>query len=221
MTTCKAFVRPNLDYGNVIYDEAYNKTFHQKLKPIQYNACLVLSGAIRGSSRENLYQELGLESLQSRRWYRKHCLFYKLFKENKPVYLFNLNATKNLNYHTRNTDKIALFHTKYNFFKNPFFPSTVIEWNKLDPNLRSASSLSIFKNNLLKFIRPSRNSFFNYHNWKGIKYFTKLRLGLTYLREHKLKHSFQDTLNPFLSCGLDFETNTHFSLYCPLFINKR
>ena len=47
MTTCKAFVRPNLDYGNVIYDEAYNKTFHQKRKPIQYNACLALSGAIR------------------------------------------------------------------------------------------------------------------------------------------------------------------------------
>ena len=67
MTTCKPFVRPNLDYGNVIYDETYNKIFHQRLKPIQYNACPALSGAIRGSSRENLYQELGLESLQRRR----------------------------------------------------------------------------------------------------------------------------------------------------------
>ena len=54
MTIYKAFVRPNLDYGDVIYDETYNKTFHQKLESIRYNACLTLSGAIRGSSREKL-----------------------------------------------------------------------------------------------------------------------------------------------------------------------
>ena len=139
MTMYKTFVRPHLDYGDIIYDEAYNETFHQKVESIQCNACLALSGAIRGSSREKLYHELGLESLQRRHWYRKLCLFYKIFKENKPVYLFNLIPTKNPNYNTRNTDKIPLFHTKHNFFKNSFFPSTDIEWNKLDPNLRSTS----------------------------------------------------------------------------------
>ena len=39
MTIYKAFVRPHLGYGDVIYDEAYNETFHQKLESIQYNAC--------------------------------------------------------------------------------------------------------------------------------------------------------------------------------------
>ena len=63
------------------------------------------------------------------------------FKENKPVYLVNLIQTKNSNYNTRDADKITYFHTKHKFFKNSFFPSTVIEWNKLDPNLRSAASL--------------------------------------------------------------------------------
>ena len=120
MTMYKTLVRPYLDYGDIIYDQAYNETFHQKLESIQYNACLVLSGAIRGSSREKLYHELGLESLQCRRWYLKLCLFYKIFKENKPVYLFNLIPTKNSNYNTKNTDKITLFHTKHNFFKNSF-----------------------------------------------------------------------------------------------------
>ena len=51
-------IRPHLEYA-----EAYNETFHQKLESIQYTACLALSGAIRGLSRERLYQELGLESL--------------------------------------------------------------------------------------------------------------------------------------------------------------
>ena len=57
MTMYKAFVRPRLDYGDVIYDEAYNKTFHQQLESIQYSACLALSGAIKGSLREKLYHE--------------------------------------------------------------------------------------------------------------------------------------------------------------------
>ena len=30
MTIFKAFVRPHLQYGDVIYDEAYRETFHQK-----------------------------------------------------------------------------------------------------------------------------------------------------------------------------------------------
>ena len=41
-------------------------------------------GAIRSFSREKLDQELGLESLKSRRWYRKLCLFFKLKKINIP-----------------------------------------------------------------------------------------------------------------------------------------
>ena len=80
ITIHKALVRPHLDYGDITYDEACNKTFYQKFEAIQYNASLVLLGAIKGSSREKFYHELGLESLQSRHWYRKLCLFYKIFK---------------------------------------------------------------------------------------------------------------------------------------------
>ena len=63
ITMYKDFVRPHLDYGDIIYDEAYNKTFHQKLDSVQYNACLALSGDIRGSSRGKLYHELGFKYL--------------------------------------------------------------------------------------------------------------------------------------------------------------
>ena len=48
-------------------------------------------------------------------------------------------------------------------------------------------------------MRPSGSSDFNCHNPKGVKLLTKLRLGLRHLREHKLKHSFQDSLNPICS----------------------
>ena len=42
-------IRPHLDYGDIIYDQAYNSSFHQKLELIQYNPVLALTGAIRGS----------------------------------------------------------------------------------------------------------------------------------------------------------------------------
>ena len=84
LTIYKAFARIHLDYVDVIYDSGYSEICHQKLESIWYNACLALSGAIRGSSKEKLYQKLGMESLQGWRWYRESCLFYKIFKENKP-----------------------------------------------------------------------------------------------------------------------------------------
>ena len=53
LTIYKSFIRPLLDYGDIIYDQAYNASFHQKLELLQYNACLVITGAIRSSLREN------------------------------------------------------------------------------------------------------------------------------------------------------------------------
>ena len=70
---------------------------------------------------------------------------------------------------TRNADCIPLIEIKRNFFKNNFFPSTIIEWNKLDAAIGNAESLDIFKNNILKFFRPTPRSFFNYYSHKGIR----------------------------------------------------
>ena len=78
----KAFIRPNLDYGDVLYDQAFNNSFQAKMKSIQYNACLAITQTFQGTSREKIYQELGLESLQLRCWYRKLCPFHKFSKIN-------------------------------------------------------------------------------------------------------------------------------------------
>ena len=41
------------------------------------------------------------------------------------------------------------------------------------------------------------------------------------VREHKFKHSFQDSLNPFCSYGLDVESTAHYLLHCPTYITER
>ena len=61
-TVYKSFVRPHLDYGDIIFDNPTNDSFTQKLESVQYNACLAITVCFRGTSRDKLYQELGLES---------------------------------------------------------------------------------------------------------------------------------------------------------------
>ena len=144
LTIYKSFLRPHLDYGDVIYDRAFNESFQNKLESVQYNAALAIAGAIRGSSREKLYQELGLESLKSRRWYRKLCLFFKLKKNKHPSYLFDMIPKVLSTWTTRNHNNIPLFNVKHEYFQNSFCPSTVTEWNKLDNNIRNLESVSTF-----------------------------------------------------------------------------
>ena len=49
ITIYKSFIRPHVDYRDVIYNQVYNVSFHQKIESIQYNA-LAITGAIRGTS---------------------------------------------------------------------------------------------------------------------------------------------------------------------------
>ena len=51
----KWFIRPYRENGAIIYEQAFNSSFHEKLESIQYNASLAITGAIRGTSREKLY----------------------------------------------------------------------------------------------------------------------------------------------------------------------
>ena len=73
----KLYVRPHLDYGDVIYHDPPNlcefsgnttlSNQMEKIESVKYSAALAVSGAWRGTSREKLYAELGWESLSLRR----------------------------------------------------------------------------------------------------------------------------------------------------------
>ena len=90
ITIYKSFIRPHLDYGDIICDQAYNVSFHPTLEFIQYNSALNITGAIKGTSSEKLYNGLGLETLEKRRWYRKLCCFNKVYQSHSPKYFFNI-----------------------------------------------------------------------------------------------------------------------------------
>ena len=119
----KVFIRPHLDYGDVIFDQAFNNSFHQTLESIQYNTALAITGAIRGTSKEKLDQELGFESSQSRRL----SLLYKILKNELRTYLFHLILKQLTSYFTRNSENLSPIKANHSFSENTFFLSIIIE----------------------------------------------------------------------------------------------
>ena len=61
MTIYNTFLRPLIDYGDIIYDKPQNESLCEKLESVQYKAVLAITGVI-GTSRDKICQELGLES---------------------------------------------------------------------------------------------------------------------------------------------------------------
>ena len=87
LTIYKSFVRPNLDYADIICDKPFNESFKRKIEMVQYKAAIVITGAVKGTSRDRLYQELGLESVEDRRWSHRLFFFHKIIQGLLPSYL--------------------------------------------------------------------------------------------------------------------------------------
>ena len=68
---------------------------------------------------------------------------------------------------------------------------------------------------------PTANSISGCRNPLEVKLLIRVWLGLCHLCEHKLKHSFQDTLNPPCSGGKEVETAFYFLLSCLNYSDKR
>ena len=121
MTIYKDFLRSLTDYGDIIYDQPQNKYFSEKLESVQYKAALAITGAVQGTSRDDIYQELGLEPLKYKPL-RYKCLsfMFKIMKEEVPNYLINLAPKSETNTRTRN-NSIPTFNWRTNCLKYSFF----------------------------------------------------------------------------------------------------
>ena len=144
ITYIKSICPVSAVYGDITYDQTFNMSFQQKVETIQYNAALAITGAIRSFFMEKLYQELGLETLQQGRWYRNLCCFYKIPKSQSPKCLYSIILTHNMSYRTRQCNKIPSTNVKLEFSKNIVFPSTIIEWNKLEWKIKNSKSIENF-----------------------------------------------------------------------------
>ena len=131
---------------------------------------------MRVTSIENLYQELDLERLKTRGWFRKPY-FYKIFNEKSHSYLFNSIPNLNKVYNIGLGYNIPPRKVRHDYFKNSFFLSAISEWN----NIRNLASLNTFKEKFLNFIRNCPNSIFDIYNLLEIKFLTLRQALVTFM----------------------------------------
>ena len=215
----RMYVRPHLDYGDVIYHNQRNDLM-DLIERVQYKASLIVSGCWKGTSREKLYDELGWESLSDRRAIRRLTIFYKIKNLLAPSYLVDhipIHQVSSVSLRNR-SDKIPL--AKTDRFRNSFFPDTIKSWNELDDEFKSKTSVQSFKKHLNEFKRPFGHSFFGISDKFGIKLLTKIRVSFSDLRDHRYHHNF-NCLSPICQCGIDDETSVHYFLCCPRYSTQR
>ena len=103
------FMRPHLDYGDIVFNQSTNDSFCKKLESVQYNAALAITGTIkRTSSKVKLYKELGHESLKLRRKLKRLFTFNKMKTTGLLSYLFSLIPNTVHSYQTRKMDNVTI-----------------------------------------------------------------------------------------------------------------
>ena len=230
----KALVRSYLDYCDVIYHipsithqpplGMTLSSLMEEVERVQYQAALAITGAWLGSSRSQIYDELGWETLSDRRKGRRILLINKIINNNTPSYLNEKLPPICREMFSGNIR--TTFHAircKTYRHTNSFFPDAIASWNLFMEifNYKVIPSLSLLKHDIISLIRPESNSFFKINDPTGLRYLFQLRLRLSPLKGHKYCHNFLDTLSGNCHCNQGIEDTSHFLLFSLSYTTQR
>ena len=127
-TIYKSFVRPHLDFGDIVYDQPNNDRFCQNIESMHYNVSLAILGALKGTFWTKLYEKLGLETRKFRWWFRRLCSLSKIKTTGLPKYLFKLippeNHSHNVQWHLCQHIVVELIPSNIHFSLTQFVNGT-------------------------------------------------------------------------------------------------
>ena len=213
------FVRPLLEYGDILFNNC-TEYQAQKIEAVQKRAARIITGAIKGTSTNIMYNELGWTSMKHRRDVHSLCLFHKIINGKAPQYLIDelpkkvgIRTDRNL----RNRDDYSQLAARTNTYSKSFFPSTVKLWNALDSRTRSIHNFTHFKNSINP--KPSINSLFTL----GPRYiniiWSRIRMKCSALKGHL--YNMHIINSPKCACGYKTEDEFHFFFQCSLYSRQR
>ena len=218
------FIRPLLEYGDIIWDNCSIEN-KRNLENNQLDAARILTGATELCSTQKLYNDTGLELLNSRRSKHKLCQLYKMINNLTPHYLQQLlpqRVQHQSRYSLRNINNFSIPGARTTLHFYSFLLSTLRQWNMLEQDIRDSSTLYSFKRKLnaqqqqqqlppphLNLIQTSR---------LGQILHARLRLECSSLNHHLYRKNLVES--PLCSCGVP-ETNSHFLLSCANYNNIR
>ena len=215
-----SFIRPLIEYANVIIDNCSEKA-DQMMEKIQRQAALAITRAYKHTKHTDLLKHTGLTSLKQRRHNSKLTLIYKIRNNLTPKYLRDLIPNTRQNRpNTRNRNNISTIKTKKDYMQKSTIPSSINLWNKLSVPLRTKPTISAFKSELKKghhteFYKPYLQGILNGHI-----NLSRIRMGLSGLNAHRFRYNFIPTRRcP--TCDHPNEDTTHYLIFCPTYAAQR
>ena len=148
--------------------------------------------------------------------------FFKLLKEHAPEYMTApIPRPKHLSYSLRDQNVFKTLATGTQGYYDSYYPYCLREWNKPDSSLRSVDSLSKFKAEFIKSVRPPKRSVFKIGDIVGVRLLTRFRLEfiISHLWEHKFRHNFSNSSR--CVCSNSDEVTERFLLCSHHFANTR
>ena len=146
----KSFILPLFDYADINLDNC-TSTQSDILENLHREDVRIVSGSVRGTSDQQLYNQSGFCTLKQRRKRHQLIRFHTMINNTCPDYLSDLLPPFVLTtnpYHRRRPYERIIPSFRTELYRNSFFPSTTLLWNNLPVNIQESSSLSEFKRNL-------------------------------------------------------------------------
>lgn len=214
-----SFIRPVLEYGNIIWDNCTQQE-KQDIEKIQLEAARIATGTTKLVSLNSLYQEIGWDTLESRRRKQQLTLFFKMHNNLSPVYLSSLvpPLVNNMSrYHLRNANDYQTIGARTNQYYHSFLPTVVREWNNLSEETKQAESVNLFKYriNQGKTLVPKH---FYAGNRKLQMLHARLRTKCSSLNHDLFVKNIVDS--PLCRCG-EIENTNHFFFHCSFYNDQR
>ena len=210
-----SFIRPLLEYGDVIWDNSGN-VLSDQIEKVQVRAARIVSGGIIRAPYESMLKELGWTKLSDRRKYKRLIYIHKIQLGQAPSYLSDIlppsrgNLTSRM---LRGSQNITGIRARTEQYKCSLFPKSIDDYNNLDISIRSLNTSQFAKK--VKGSNSKRPKWFDIGNRKLSIIHSKLRMECSSLNAHLFKLNIID--NQLCSCGLCPENNFHFFFECRLY----
>ena len=217
-TLYKLHIRSIIDYCFQVFGPGLTTEQIKKLDQLQYRAAVIVTGALKSTSREKLLADLGWETNLARLEYLSICHFQKIYTFQTRNLIRELLPPLLDPKHQRNR-KFQRYQAESGDFKKSFFPFVIEKWEKLDTKIKILSDMTEFKRNLSNIYKPEKVKHYKVGTKIKNSLHTQLRVGRTYLNHHLFEIGLSPT--PKCLCGAPQEDTEHFLMSCFLFSDQR
>jgi len=224
LETCyKSFIRPIIEYGNILYDSCTVKLSKQ-LESLQGEAARLVTGTKKGTSVSGLIRELGWKSLEARRSDAKLVKIYEITHNKAPEYLTvilsRFQCIRSGSHFTRSQAQgiLTIPRCKSTLYQKSFFVSGISSWNRLSDTVKSSTSRLSFKRKLCANATIAMPFPHKVPRHSQVV-FAQLRSGFSDLKGHLYLKGCIST--NYCTCGLAVEDTKHYLLECVQYSTAR